>query len=425
MGFTAIWISPVTYNLPQNTAYGYAYHGYWQQDLYKLNSNFGTAADLKNLAAALHSRGMYLMVDIVVNHNGWAGSSSSVNYGSFNPFNSASYYHQYCTIDYNNQTSIEDCWLGDSNVELPDLKTESTAVASGYQTWIKKLVSDYSIDGLRIDTAKHVHNTFWSGFSSAAGVFMTGEVYDGNPSNTCSYQAYMDSVLNYPIYYALTSAFQSTSGSMSGLANMINTVKSTCKDSTLLGSFSENHDVPRFPSLNGDLSLAKNLITYTLLADGVPIIYEGQEQHYNALGGSNDPYNREAIWFSGYSTSSPLYRLIAAVNQLRNEAIYNDGGYLTYQNYPIYTDATTIAMRKGYAGKQIITVLSNKGANGAAYTLQLGNTGFTSGMKVVDVLTCATVTADAGGKIAVPMANGLPRVYYPAASLSGSGICGH
>ncbi|KAK4996110.1 Alpha-amylase A type-3 [Elasticomyces elasticus] len=199
MGFTAIWISPVTYNLPQNTAYGYAYHGYWQQDLYKLNSNFGTAADLKNLAAALHSRGMYLMVDIVVNHNGWDGSSSSVNYGSFNPFNSASYYHQYCTIDYNNQTSIEDCWLGDSNVELPDLKTESTAVASGYQTWIKKLVSDYSIDGLRIDTAKHVHNTFWSGFSSAAGVFMTGEVYDGNPSNTCSYQAYMDSVLNYPM----------------------------------------------------------------------------------------------------------------------------------------------------------------------------------------------------------------------------------
>lgn len=32
MGFTAIWITPVTKQLPQDTAYGEAYHGYWQQD---------------------------------------------------------------------------------------------------------------------------------------------------------------------------------------------------------------------------------------------------------------------------------------------------------------------------------------------------------------------------------------------------------
>lgn len=33
---------------------------------------------------------------------------------------------------------------------------------------------------------------------------------------------------------------------MTDLYNMINTVKSTCKDSTLLGNFLENHDNPRF-----------------------------------------------------------------------------------------------------------------------------------------------------------------------------------
>lgn len=32
MGFTAIWITPVTKQLAQDTAYGEAYHGYWQQD---------------------------------------------------------------------------------------------------------------------------------------------------------------------------------------------------------------------------------------------------------------------------------------------------------------------------------------------------------------------------------------------------------
>jgi hypothetical protein len=35
---------------------------------YALNSNYGTADDLKALASALHDRGMYLMVDVVANH---------------------------------------------------------------------------------------------------------------------------------------------------------------------------------------------------------------------------------------------------------------------------------------------------------------------------------------------------------------------
>lgn len=58
MGFDAIWISPVTTQLAGNTGDGSAYHGYWQTDINSLNSNFGTAADLQNLAAELHSRGM-------------------------------------------------------------------------------------------------------------------------------------------------------------------------------------------------------------------------------------------------------------------------------------------------------------------------------------------------------------------------------
>lgn len=75
------------------------------------------------------------MVDVVVNHFGYAGDPTQVNYASFNPFNSQSYFHPYCPItnwDYSfNQTGVEDvrnalpfelticwltgmqCWLGD------------------------------------------------------------------------------------------------------------------------------------------------------------------------------------------------------------------------------------------------------------------------------------------------------------------------
>lgn len=58
MGFTAIWISPITEQIPGITGDGAAYHGFWQQQINQLNSNFGTAADLQALSAALHERGM-------------------------------------------------------------------------------------------------------------------------------------------------------------------------------------------------------------------------------------------------------------------------------------------------------------------------------------------------------------------------------
>lgn len=58
MGFDAVWISPVTAQLAGNSGDGSSYHGYWQTDIDSLNSAFGTEADLQNLAAALHARGM-------------------------------------------------------------------------------------------------------------------------------------------------------------------------------------------------------------------------------------------------------------------------------------------------------------------------------------------------------------------------------
>jgi alpha-amylase len=85
---TQIWISPVVENIAGNSADGSAYHGYWAQNIYGVNTNFGTAADLKALSTALHARGMYLMVDVVTNHMGYLGCGTCVDYTKFNPFNS-------------------------------------------------------------------------------------------------------------------------------------------------------------------------------------------------------------------------------------------------------------------------------------------------------------------------------------------------
>lgn len=144
-----------------------------------------------------------------------------------NPFNSASDYHQPpCFIDYNNATSIKKCWIGDSIVSLPDLRTEDARIANTWNSWITQLVSNYSIDGLRLDTVYQVNQDFWPPFQSAAGgIHAIGEVWNGDPNVMCPYQNYVSGLMNYPAYYWITQAFQSTSGSISNLVNGINQMK--------------------------------------------------------------------------------------------------------------------------------------------------------------------------------------------------------
>lgn len=93
-----IWISPVVSNLVGDSSDGEAYHGYWAQNIYGVNTNFGSAADLVALSEALHSAGMYLMVDIVTNHMGYLGCGNCVQYNIFNPFNSVSYNRVYIRL---------------------------------------------------------------------------------------------------------------------------------------------------------------------------------------------------------------------------------------------------------------------------------------------------------------------------------------
>ena len=186
LGFDAIWISPIVANVEGYSAYGEAYHGYWGQDIYKINPHFGSADDLVALSCALHARDMYLMVDVVVNHFGPANTSAS--YASFNPLNQPSYFHPECLItDYNNQTDVEQCWLGDDKLALADVDTENPRIVNMFNRWIRSLVEDYGIDGIRIDTVKHVRKDFWPAFAASSGVYTIGEVFHGDTAYMADY----------------------------------------------------------------------------------------------------------------------------------------------------------------------------------------------------------------------------------------------
>jgi alpha-amylase len=259
MGFDAVMISPIIKNIEGKASYGEAYHGYWAEDMYTLNPNFGTHQDLLDLGRALHDRGMFLMMDTVVNNmafltNG-GNPATDVNYTSLNPFNRPEFYHPYCKItDWNDYPLAQRCWTGDETVSLPDLKTEDERVQNILGMWVQEMISTYSIDGLRLDAAKHITPEFLPKFQESANMYITGEVFEISVDIICNYQKELSSVTNYPIYFALVDAF--TRGNTDGLPNQVEVMKNSCPNITSLTIFSENHDIARFASMKEDITVS-------------------------------------------------------------------------------------------------------------------------------------------------------------------------
>ncbi|KAG2080264.1 glycoside hydrolase family 13 protein [Suillus cothurnatus] len=416
-GFTAVWISPVSQNYEgPSTPYGDPYHGYWIADASQLNSRFGTSDDLKNLSDELHRRGMYLMVDIVVNDV--MATSLTPDLSPY-MFKEQSQYHPYCVMDYSNTTSEERCWLGDTVVPLPDLNTEDPTVVAGFSNWIQSLVKEYNIDGLRIDAAKHVNIDFWPVFCGSAGVFCIGEVFGSDVEDTALFQGSnaLDSTLNYPMYTALLNAFtipgpQNTSA----VADMIAQEAAKFKDPTLLGNFVENQDIPRWANISVDPQSLYNVMVFNFMTDGIPIVYYGQEQSFS---GNSDPYNREAMWPSKYANTT-TYQLMTTLNQFRNFLV-NNTQWATTPTQVLTTSPYGIATLKG----DCVSIMTNIGSPPQNISIPV-YTPYSASTSLTNILTCRQWPVGSNGTIDAQYSlGGVPLVLYPTALLQGSGLCGN
>ncbi|KUI52905.1 Alpha-amylase 2 [Cytospora mali] len=399
MGFTAVQISPVVHNIENDTSVGEAYHGYYPDDLYAINEHFGTADELVKLSNELHNRDMYLLVDVVVNDMAQAFNNTippPVDYSLLNPFNNKDYYHPYCNVtEWDNATNYQDCWLYPYGVALADLDTESDTVVDMFGKWIKELISNYTIDGVRIDAAKHVNDGFLPKFVDNAGVFALGEVLTGVVDDFCPYQTqgYLPGMPNYLEYYPIIQVFNG--GSMTTLADMREEARASCSDTLALGSFAENHDMP---------------------------LYQGQEQHFS---GGETPANREALWLSGYNTSAELYVTAKTLNKVRNTMISLSNSssttYIDSQAQTLFSNTNHLCQVKGPEGYQVVSCVVNYSSTGSSYKLSVG--GFSAGDAVVEVLGCTTSTADDSGNVTMYMDKGEPKAYILQSVLNQTGLC--
>lgn len=169
------------------------------------------------------------------------------------------------------------------------------------------------------------------------------------------------------------------------------------------------------------MALAKNVITMTMLSDGIPVIFQGQEQH--ASGGTEPYMNRSPVWEMGYNTTHPLYLHIQKLNTFRHHVIRTSYSYSQTLHYASWTEDGAIALRKGINGTQVVTVLTNDGENGESYDLDLSNHGYAPDTSITEVLSCEEYTVNEDGAITLAMEAGEPKVLYPSNLLYGSGLC--
>lgn len=199
LGINAIWITPVVEQIhdgvDEGTGFSYAYHGYWTRDWTTLDPNFGTRKDLEELITKAHAKGIRILLDAVINHTGPVTEEDSVYPDSWVRTKPK------CT--YNSYETYIDCTLVEN---LPDLKTESNEnvelpeflvqkwknegryeqeieelnaffAKTGYprapkyyiMKWLSDYITDFGIDGYRVDTVKHTREDVWFDFRNVCG----------------------------------------------------------------------------------------------------------------------------------------------------------------------------------------------------------------------------------------------------------------
>ena len=213
----------------------------------------------------------------------------------------------------------EEVWSDFTSLRDYDTSPESphfNALVDDFVEIYRFYIEDMGVDGLRIDTVKHVHHAFWDAFTArlrsklgakAANVILFGEVYDGNPAALGKYTwredavanpaPSLDSTLDFQFCFAVRE-FLRRSGAPGPASAVENALKTRFEGKDSNGrafynpnagpdglnsiqkaiSFVENHDGLNRFRVRG-ISEARHLLAQAILltSPGIPCLYYGAE----------------------------------------------------------------------------------------------------------------------------------------------------
>lgn len=393
LGVNTIWITPIVENITSDqhdadtdTA-TYGYHGYWASDFTKLNKHLGKEEEFAALIDAAHSRGMKLMVDVVLNHAGY-GTEKYFN----NILEGADGKKIKMLRDSSNTVSGDDKLAALS--DLPDFVTEDAEVRNQLIKWQTDWMEKYKIDYYRVDTVKHVDSTTWSAFKNSLTKVnpdfkMIGEYSGAGYANTAGElgTGSMDALLDFDFN---DFAKDFVGGKISTVENSLLKRNAALNNTATMGNFLNNHDDDTLQELlvkKSGLSaeeaynLMKVAATLQITAKGQPVIYYGDEL---GQAGANDwPYQtnrRDFDWKeleAQKADSNSIYNHYKTMLSIRNA----------------YTDV--------FARGSRTSVLSSDEGGYDVIARSYGDTTLYVGMNINEKATEVTipVSAEAGSKM--------------------------
>lgn len=393
LGVNTIWITPIVENITDDQHDAktdmktYGYHGYWARDFANLNKHLGTKKEFAALLDAAHSRGMKLMVDVVLNHAG---------YGTENYFNSVLKDKDGNAIkmlrDSSNTVSGDDKLAPLS--DLPDFVTEDPEVRNQLIEWQTEWMDEFDIDYYRVDTVKHVDSTTWSALKNSLTKVnpdfkMIGEYSGAGYANTAGElgTGSMDALLDFDFN---DFAKDFVGGKISTVENSLLKRNGVLNNTATMGNFLNSHDEDTlqyklvkesgFPKEEA-YNLMKVAATLQITAKGQPVVYYGDEL---GQAGANDwPYQtnrRDFDWTeleAQKADGNSIYNHYKTMLSIRNA----------------YTDVFTRGSRT--------SILSSDKDGYDVIARSYGDTTLYVGMNIKEKATEVTipVSAEAGSKI--------------------------
>ena len=361
MGVSAVWLTPLFEQVEALFIEQAAIHGYWIKDFKRLNPRFIAKGDnpsinltqeskdtvFDKLVYELHQRNMKLVLDIVCNHSNpdFSGKKGElyddgVKIADFND-DKDSWYHHYGEVQ-----NWEDEWQV-QNCELSGLATFNENNIA-YRNYIKSAIKqwlDRGVDALRVDTVKHMPIWFWQEFNADISthrpdVFIFGEWIYSDPRNDRSVEFVNESgmtILDFGLCVAIREVLGKGAEAGFSLVQDVLDLDYRYYGATELITFIDNHDMPRFQSLNPDPEMLRVAIGLIMTTRGIPCIYYGTEQYlHDDTEGGNDPYNRPMM--EKWDTDSPIYRDVRLLSGLRrlNPAISMGSQWQKYLTPDVY-----------------------------------------------------------------------------------------
>lgn len=322
LGVTGIWLMPIMASP--------SYHGYDVVDYFQVDASYGTNDDFKRLVEEAHKRGIYVIVDFVMNHTStqhpWFIESKDPNSdkrdwyvwrdenpGFRGPWGQPVWYKEGDSYYY------AVFWSG-----MPDLNYQNPEVTAAMFERIQYWLTEMGADGFRLDAIKHMiedgqiqensyatHDwlenfyTFYKGVKPNA--FTVGEAWTGTQQVVDYTGDEVDIAFQFDLAEDIINAVDT--GLVSVFTKTMTEVYTSFPPNQY-ATFITNHDHNRTMSqLDEDESKAKLAGSILLTGPGVPFIYYGEE--IGMIGTKPDEDIRRPMqWESGspkvgFTTGTP------------------------------------------------------------------------------------------------------------------------